>query len=719
VESPENSQQQNSGPLADPFAQIFSDRAEADWAFDLLRDATRRLRATGPYDPRLAVTLSTRGGRPILHLDFGAWLVLGFRGPGQTPARVDMALLAGLVTWDERFSTLPSDRKESEPEVRSYELPLELVYPLTSHLQQTFETTLDFIADKFAAWKRSPHWKQHNPELVEAFFDPDKRAHLFTAGLPEPELRYEPNYTAFELELAEEGEGYEVGEIGDWRLEIGDEEIREETMEQLATQQRLAEPFSKIFVDREEAEWAFNFLQKTFKQFGIKTPDDPRFAIVLARRYGGLNLHFDFGSWLVVGFREPGLRPQRVRLPFITNQVEFEEDFIEYSFKQSSDEPDIAGYGLPIEIVRNLDDELYAIYESALDSIAARFQNQQQCPWLRYHQLAIAEAILDLEKRHLLFENGLVAQPIEDVIGDENLQSPISNLPIPQSPISNLQSPHPPYPLSQLIADTGYDEETLRRWVRAIERKGQAIFYGPPGTGKTFIAEKLATHLVGGGDGFVELVQFHPAYAYEDFIQGLRPTARREGGLDYELIPGRFLEFCRQAQSRRDTCVLIIDEINRADLSRVFGELMYLLEYRDRDIPLAGGGRLKIPANARLIGAMNTADRSIALVDHALRRRFAFLALRPNFDVLRRYHQREQSGFAVEGLIHVVSRLNRRIEEDYQVGVTFFMAKALAEHIEDIWRLEIEPYLEEYFFDRRDEIDEFRWARVKQEILSA
>jgi 5-methylcytosine-specific restriction protein B len=183
---------------------------------------------------------------------------------------------------------------------------------------------------------------------------------------------------------------------------------------------------------------------------------------------------------------------------------------------------------------------------------------------------------------------------------------------------------NPEYPLAQIAEETGFDKEMLDSWVRAIERKRQAIIYGPPGTGKTYIAELLARHLIGGNDGFMDIVQFHPAFAYEDFMQGIRPKPRPEGGLDYPMIKGRFLEFCEEARTRKGLSVLILDEINRANLARVFGELMYLLEYRDKDIPLAGGGRFKIPKNVRIIGTMNTADRSIALVDHALRRRFAF-----------------------------------------------------------------------------------------------
>jgi len=163
--------------------------------------------------------------------------------------------------------------------------------------------------------------------------------------------------------------------------------------------------------------------------------------------------------------------------------------------------------------------------------------------------------------------------------------------------------------------------------------------------------------------------------------------------------------------------VLIIDEINRANLSRVFGELMYLLEYRERAIPLAGGGFFKIPANVRLIGTMNTADRSIALVDHALRRRFAFIALHPDYDLLRRYHEREQTGFPIEGLIGVLQRLNQQINDPhYAVGVTFFLTPHLVAELEDIWRMEIEPYLEEYFFDQPRQVADFRWDAIKSKV---
>ena len=277
---------------------------------------------------------------------------------------------------------------------------------------------------------------------------------------------------------------------------------------------------------------------------------------------------------------------------------------------------------------------------------------------------------------------------------------------------------HAPYGIEQCAAETGVDAEQLEHWVRAINRKGQAIIYGPPGTGKTFLAERLARHLIGGDDGFVDLVQFHPAYSYEDFVQGIRPLTRPDGGLDYPLVQGRFLEFCARARRVDGLCVLIVDEINRANLARVFGELMYLLEYRGSEVPLASGGaKFSIPPNARLIGTMNTADRSIALVDHALRRRFAFLPLRPDYELLRRYHKK--TGFEADGLIDTLVRINSEIGDvHYELGISFFLHPQLEDHIEDIWRMEIEPYLEEFFFDQPEKVENFRWSRIEKTVLA-
>lgn len=270
------------------------------------------------------------------------------------------------------------------------------------------------------------------------------------------------------------------------------------------------------------------------------------------------------------------------------------------------------------------------------------------------------------------------------------------------------------YSLEALAAETGHPTEVLQQWLAAIARKGQAIIYGPPGTGKTYLAERLARHFSAGGEGMQELVQFHPSYSYEDFMIGIRPVSRGDV-VEYPMQPGRFLEFCHKAQARRGTCVLVIDEINRADISRVFGELMYLLEYRDRTIELAGGRAFRIPKNVTIIGTMNTADRSIALLDYALRRRFAFVELRPDYRLLRHYHAAHNRN--VEGLIALLARMNQRINNPhYELGISFFLQPNLPELLPSIWAMEIEPYLAEYFYDQPAAVEEFRWERVRGEV---
>src|SRR6056297_83458 len=271
------------------------------------------------------------------------------------------------------------------------------------------------------------------------------------------------------------------------------------------------------------------------------------------------------------------------------------------------------------------------------------------------------------------------------------------------------------YTISKCAEDIGFDESELECWINGIIRKKQAIIYGPPGTGKTYVANLIADHLIGGGYGFKKIIQFHPEYAYQDFMQGIRPITK-DGVLRYDMIPGVFYKFCKEAEKVGDSaCVLIIDEINRANLSRVFGELMYLLEYREDFVELPGGGAFNIPHNVRIIGTMNTADRSIALVDYALRRRFAFLKLEPKYHILEKYH--ETTGFDAGLLIQILKEINTQIDDtNYELGISFFLTENLDDQIEDIWKMEIEPYLEEYFFDDREKINLFRWETIKPRL---
>lgn len=716
------SQSESLPALAEPFSRIFTNRAEAEWAFDLLRDTAKRLDIHGAYDARFALTLAKISGGTGLHLNFGGWLVLGFHGPG----RIDLALLAERIAWDERFDSLPFARKEGEPEVRSYHLPLDILRPMTADLAAAYEATLDFIAHKFQSWKRAVHWQRHNPEIAEALFNPEQRERVLSGLLNEPELRYERHLTAFYQDISEEREEYEVGEAGSGRGEEakGETEAKAEAegvvdLEDVHSEyllqgrssmdlSRLAYQFSRIFENREEAEWTFDFIKETLVKFGFEGANDRRFTVRVSCIECKHFLSVAFGRQPILNFKGIDFEKSGVIIPLAGDEEEIKK-FSKwqtkrsrlFSYKDSFD--DIHDYNFPVKVIKSADESLLRAFYRALDYREHQFQEERGYLRPRNSRQAqeIIEAIFDPWKRDRLF-SAFNTHEFE--------RAEVVSFATPDENISN-------FPLSQLAEDTGLDETELARWVRAIERKGQAILYGPPGTGKTFVAEKLARRLTGGGDGFWELVQFHPAYAYEDFIQGIRPESQ-DGLLTYPLKSGRFLDFCQKASTRRHTCVLIIDEINRANLSRVFGELMYLLEYRDQSIPLAGGGMFKIPANVRLIGAMNTADRSIALVDHALRRRFAFIALYPNYDLLSRYHQTHQTDFPIAKLITVLKNLNRTIgNRHYEVGVTFFLRQNLSTEIEDIWRMEIEPYLEEYFFDRPEKLENFCWEKIKSQVL--
>jgi len=280
-------------------------------------------------------------------------------------------------------------------------------------------------------------------------------------------------------------------------------------------------------------------------------------------------------------------------------------------------------------------------------------------------------------------------------------------------------TPPPPEcdPLAALADELLLPVEFLLRINNLLDDKRQAIFYGPPGTGKTFVARQLA-ETIAGDSSRVALVQFHPSYAYEDFVQGYRPAA--SGG--FELRDGPLVRIADAARNDPDqTYVLLIDEINRGNIAKVFGELYFLLEYRDHKLNLQYSDEpFALPKNLHIIGTMNTADRSIALIDAALRRRFYFVPFMPSEapidGLLRRWLKRHKSEmqYVADYVDHANEMLDNR---DGAIGPSYFMKANLDDTwLAMIWDHAILPYVAEHFFGQEERVDQFRLDAIKRQI---
>ncbi len=292
--------------------------------------------------------------------------------------------------------------------------------------------------------------------------------------------------------------------------------------------------------------------------------------------------------------------------------------------------------------------------------------------------------------------------------------------------ISGESSPPPPPPngpdLQDLAKELTLPAEFLEEINALLDDKRQVIFQGPPGTGKTYVAQKLANHLAGSEDR-VTLVQFHPSYSYEDFVQGFRPTILDNGQPGFELREGPLLRAAEKARNDPNSKhFLVIDEINRGNLARVLGELYFLLEYRDREMDLQYSDEpFSLPDNLYIIGTMNTADRSIALVDLALRRRFYFVEFHPDDEpvksVLRNWLKANAPGMA--RVADVVDAANEKLRDDRHaaIGPSYFMKPGLdGDDVERIWKHSVLPYIEERLFGDDDRIREFDLSTLRRAI---
>lgn len=274
-----------------------------------------------------------------------------------------------------------------------------------------------------------------------------------------------------------------------------------------------------------------------------------------------------------------------------------------------------------------------------------------------------------------------------------------------------------PYMLNDFLSEVFIDEEEIGKLQSILQNKKNLILKGAPGVGKTFIADRLAYLMMEEkDDSRIQMIQFHQSYSYEDFIEGYRPKADGEG---FELKQGPFVKFARKAarDPERDY-FFIIDEINRGNMSKVFGELMMLIETdkRGKSVNLLySNEKFSVPANLYIIGMMNTADRSLALLDYALRRRFSFYEINPAFEnqTFLDYLIKIGNPKRMERVITIIKSMNLQIAEElgkgFRIGHSYFVGAAFEVdpdlRIEEVVEYEIIPQLYEYWFDDEQKAD--------------
>ena len=280
-----------------------------------------------------------------------------------------------------------------------------------------------------------------------------------------------------------------------------------------------------------------------------------------------------------------------------------------------------------------------------------------------------------------------------------------------------------PYTADDFLQDVFMSEEQYNVLKSLLLTKKNVILQGAPGVGKTYAAKRLAFSIMGEKDNSrVKMVQFHQSYSYEDFIMGFRPT---ETG--FELKKGVFYEFCRKAAEDDRPYFFVIDEINRGNLSKIFGELFMLIENDKRGVELQllyADEQFSIPSNVHIIGMMNTADRSLAMLDYALRRRFAFFEIVPAFGSSGfRAYKTKVNNVKFDRLIATVEQLNDAIANDdslgegFRIGHSYFCTKSTVndEWLRSVVEYELIPLLKEYWFDEAAKVKD--WSRTLREVV--
>ena len=468
----------------------------------------------------------------------------------------------------------------------------------------------------------------------------------------------------------------------DYKLVIGRKlaEVREAV---LAGRDDWATPLKRGFADN----LIFSVQQAKFRDWLVRSPEDVLNALKALWAEGGISItdRVQAFSALFPPSQISGTGTRLTVASVLLMGLDVEQ-YPPYAFTVFDDAYKLTGYDRP---QRNADEA--ESYDHALGFLD-RF-------------------IEEASQRGLTLRHRLDAQSVVWAIVRERVATP----PPPPPP------PPPREGLEALAEEVFLPVEFLEEIDTLLKEKRQVIFQGPPGTGKTYVAQKLANHLAG-SEARVTLVQFHPSYAYEDFVQGFRPALVGDGQAGFELRDGPLLRAAERARQEPKTDhFLVIDEINRGNLAKVFGELYFLLEYRDEAMSLQYSDKpFSLPDNLYIIGTMNTADRSIALVDLALRRRFYFVEFHPDDepvrDVLHDWLTVKSPG--MEWVADVVKNVNEKLRDDRHaaIGPSYFMKDGLDKKaVERIWRHSVLPYIEECLFGDNEKIGEFDLKKLMAE----